>query len=238
MLYFRDLHERLRGLLWERMEAGELTETALAEKTGFRQAHISNFLLRKRGLSVRATDDVLRAERLSVLDLVPEEELHERFTLPPALEGDYANVLLVTPKDAMLPQVPARNVLDVIKIKQSLLRRMRVDVGRNREHWARFLLIHPSRDDCEAMRPRLVPRCMVLLDRHYNALAPYRRNDHSMLAVGCGDELMIRYVSLEGRTLALQGQTHKSSLRFVHVPSGGEARDLILGRVAYVWMET
>jgi hypothetical protein len=220
------------------MRAGELTETALAEKTGFRQAHISNFLLRKRGLSVRATDDVLLAEELSVLDLVKQEELDERFPLPPALEGDYANVLLVASKDAMLPQVLARNVLDVVKIKQSLLRRMRADVGANREHWARFLLIHPSREDCEAMRPRLVPRCMVLLDRHYNALAPYRRGDHPMCAVRCGDELMIRYVSLEGRTLALQGQTHKSRLHFVPVPGGAEARDLIVGRVAYVWMET
>ena len=66
MLYFRDLQDRLRRLLWGGvLESGELTETALAEKTGFRQAHISNFLHRKRGLSLRATDDVLRAEELS-----------------------------------------------------------------------------------------------------------------------------------------------------------------------------
>ena len=179
-----------------------------------------------------------KAEELSVLDLVPAEKLRERFALPPAMEGDYANLLLVAPRHAMSPQVLARDVLDAIKFKQSLLRRMRPDLRSNREHWVRFLLIHPSRDDCEAMRPHLAPRCMVLLDRHYNALDPYRRGDPPMLAIRCGEEVMIRFASLEGTTLVLQGQTHKSRLHFVHVPSGSEVSDLILGRVAYVWMET
>src|SRR5215470_5229582 len=48
----RVLLENLRRVLWARIEAGELTGLRLAEQTGFKQAHISNFLNRKRGLSL------------------------------------------------------------------------------------------------------------------------------------------------------------------------------------------
>lgn len=236
MLYFRDLHQQLRRLLWERIQSGELTETALAEKTGYRQAHISHFLNSKRGLSLEATDEVLQAEDLSVLDLVPPEALEEQVTLPPPVEGEYANLLLVAPRHAMLAQVLARDVLDIIKVKQSLLRRMRAELRGNREHWARFLLVRPSREDCAAMR--FTAGSLVLLDRHYNTLEPYRRGQEPMFAVRCGDELMVRFASMDGQTLALQGQTHKSPLRLVHIPRGAQASDLIVGRVAYVWMET
>jgi hypothetical protein len=64
MLLFRDLQEALRKLLWDRIESGELTGMALADKTGFRQAHISNFLNRKRGLSLEGMDRVLSVEEL------------------------------------------------------------------------------------------------------------------------------------------------------------------------------
>ena len=45
---FRALQENLRKALRERIEEGELTGLRLARDTGFKQAHISNFLNRKR----------------------------------------------------------------------------------------------------------------------------------------------------------------------------------------------
>ena len=50
---FKVLQENLRKILWDRIEAGELTGLRLAEQTGFKQAHISNFFNRKRGLSLK-----------------------------------------------------------------------------------------------------------------------------------------------------------------------------------------
>ena len=68
MLYsamkFRALQENLRKALWERIEEGDLTGLRLARETGFKQAHISNFLNRKRGLSVEGMDKVLNVQRL------------------------------------------------------------------------------------------------------------------------------------------------------------------------------
>ena len=63
---FQDLHELLRLELLRRIELGSLTGTSLARQSGFRQAHISNFLNRKRSLSLDGLDRVLAAQNLSI----------------------------------------------------------------------------------------------------------------------------------------------------------------------------
>ena len=56
---FRVLQDNLRKALWERIDQGDLTGIRLARQTGFKQAHISNFLNKKRGLSLEGMDKVL-----------------------------------------------------------------------------------------------------------------------------------------------------------------------------------
>ena len=75
---FRVLQENLRKILWERIEANELTGLRLAQQTGFKQAHISNFLNRKRGLSLEGMDKVIAVQHLSVLDLLDPAEVNKR----------------------------------------------------------------------------------------------------------------------------------------------------------------
>ncbi len=60
---FVALQEALRREVRRRIESGELTGMELAQKTGFTQAHISNFLNRKRGLKLRALDRMLHPRR-------------------------------------------------------------------------------------------------------------------------------------------------------------------------------
>src|SRR5712691_10961267 len=67
---FVALQESLRKELRKRIDAGELTGMELARRAGFTQAHISNFLNRKRGLKLTALDRVLRAIGQSVYDLL------------------------------------------------------------------------------------------------------------------------------------------------------------------------
>ena len=40
---FRVLQDNLRRTIWERIGEGDLTGLRLAQQTGFKQAHISNF---------------------------------------------------------------------------------------------------------------------------------------------------------------------------------------------------
>src|SRR6202020_609770 len=68
---FLELHERLRLETWRRIDQGILSSSLLARQTGLAQAHISNFLHRRRRLSLPALDRLLLAQALSVEDLVP-----------------------------------------------------------------------------------------------------------------------------------------------------------------------
>src|SRR5215469_17393126 len=92
---FKALQENLRKTLWERIEEGELTGIRLAQQTGFKQAHISNFLNRKRGLSLEGMDKVLNVQHLSVLDLLDPGEVNKRASILPPAEDEFENVLLV-----------------------------------------------------------------------------------------------------------------------------------------------
>src|SRR2546428_6449469 len=92
---FQALQENLRKALWERIQEGDLTGLRLARETGFKQAHISNFLNRKRGLSIEGMDKVLNVERLSVLDLLGPSEIKERASRGGGGEEECENVLMV-----------------------------------------------------------------------------------------------------------------------------------------------
>src|SRR5205809_5903399 len=91
---FRALQENLRKTLWSRIEEGDLTGLHLAAQTGFRQAHISNFLNRKRGLSLEGMDKVLAVQHLSVLDLLDPHEVNKRASIVPPSSDEFVNVLV------------------------------------------------------------------------------------------------------------------------------------------------
>src|SRR6202161_937293 len=88
---FKILQDNLRKLLWERIEAGELTGLRLAQQTEFKQAHISNFLNRKRGLSLEGMDKVLAVQHLSVFDLLDPSEVNKRASIVPPSNDDFQN---------------------------------------------------------------------------------------------------------------------------------------------------
>src|ERR1700679_1173834 len=91
---FRVLQENLREALWERIDEGELTGLRLAHKTGFKHAHISNFLNRKRGLSLEGMDKVLAVQHLSVLDLIDPAEVNKRASILPPSDDEFDNVVV------------------------------------------------------------------------------------------------------------------------------------------------
>src|SRR5215470_19034079 len=178
---FKALQENLRKMLWSRIDAGELTGLRLAEQTGFQQAHISNFLNRKRSLSLTGMDKVLSVQHLSVLDLLDPEEINKRASILPPTEDDFENVLLVEGAIAAgEPIITNERVKDILKFKKSFLRRLRPSAESPRDGWLRFVLIKVDAHDGMSMYPRLLPGATVLIDRHYNSLEPYRRQEQNM----------------------------------------------------------
>ena len=151
---FRALQENLRKALWERIEEGELTGLRLARDTGFKQAHISNFLNRKRGLSVEGMDKVLNVQRLSVLDLLDPGEINKRASIAPPSQDDFENVLLVDGAvAARQPVIMSMKVKDIVKLKKSFLRKLRPEMEGDREHWERFVIIRADGREGMSMYP-------------------------------------------------------------------------------------
>lgn len=233
---FRSLQDNLRKTLLERIDAGDLTGLRLAEQTGFRQAHISNFLNRKRSLSMEGMDRVLNVQRLSVLDLLDPREVNKRVSVLPPSDDDFENVALV---DAALaatqPLVMSMNVREIHKFKRGFLRKLRPDLRGKRRDWERFVAIKADADSM-AMHPRLLPGAAVLIDRHYNSLTPYRRGELNIYAVRANSGCKLRHVELAGSNLVLRPQNPTYALEVMQL-DGQQAYEYIVGRVCHVGME-
>jgi transcriptional regulator with XRE-family HTH domain len=231
-----DLHERLRALVGERIQARELTGTEMAKRAGFQQAHISNFLNRRRGLSVEAMDKVMTALGLTVSDLTPAENRKQAGGA--GTERTFDSIPVVEPCILLQSEFSAGEVVEFLRFKKSFLRKMRPEMASQREHWQRFVMIRADKDSGEAMRPRLLPGAMLLIDRHYNSLQSYRRREPNLYVVKYGVGCKVRYVELQGNQLTLRPENQKCGLDYVEIQRSKTFADYIVGRVSHIAIET
>ena len=235
---FKALQDNLRKILWARIETGELTGLRLAQQTGFQQAHISNFLNKKRGLSLEGMDKVLSVQHLSVLDLLDPAEVNKRASIVPPSGGEFEHVLLTDPVTAATqPLITAMRVKEIHKFRKAFLRRLRASPQGDRSAWLRFVLIKLDPKDAASMYPRLRRGALLLLDRHYNSLAPYRKGELNLYAVLKNDTCAVRYVEVAGNQLLLRPHNYSSPTEVVIIEAGKPPADYLVGRVCYVGME-
>jgi len=236
---FKSLQENLRKTIWGRIDEGELTGLRLAEQTGFKQAHISNFLNRKRSLSLEGMDKVLSVQRLSVLDLLDPEEINKRASIPPPSEDEFENIFVVCGAiAASQPLVMSMNVSEIQKYKRNFLRRLRPDMQSKRSDWERFVAIKIEASDGMSMYPRLLPGATVLIDRHYNSLQPYRKGELNMYAVAVRGTCIVRYVELTGQNLVLRPHNQAYAVEVIPLNDEVGSTDYLVGRVCYIGIET
>ena len=236
---FKVLQDNLRKTLWSRIEEGDLTGLRLAKETGFKQAHISNFLNRKRGLSIEGMDKVLNVQRLSVLDLLDPSEINKRASILPPSGDEFQNVLLVDSAVAATePLVMSMRVKEILKFKKSFLRKLRPEMEGDRDHWERFVLIKVDGREGMSMYPRLLPGATVLIDRHYNSLKPYRKGESNMYAVNKNGGCTVKYLELAGRHLVLRPHNQSYPVEVMSMAEGKTTADYLIGRVCYVGIET
>src|SRR2546423_4500200 len=162
---FRALQENLRKILWQRIDAGDLTGLRLAGQTGFKQAHISNFLNRKRGLSIEGMDKVLSVQRLSVLDLLDPNEINKRASIVAPSEDEFDSVVVADAKIASAESlIMSMHVKELQKFKKTFLRRLREDTAGDRKDSERFVVIRVDAREGMSMYHRLLPGASVVLD--------------------------------------------------------------------------
>ncbi len=104
MIGFDNLRTRLIEQLRHRIRNGEVTERALARKTGISQPHLHNLLKGVRALNAGRSDQLLTKLGLTALDLFEGEELRRALSLR-ARQGE---VLLEVPvlEDRLGPGLP------------------------------------------------------------------------------------------------------------------------------------
>jgi transcriptional regulator with XRE-family HTH domain len=230
-----DLQNRLRDILRERIEAGELTGTEMGIRAGFRQAHISNFLNGRRGLSIEAMDRVMEVLRLDVTNLMPEPRRRAPEASDPAA---FDSVPLVAAGALLQSDFSLAEIVEYLHFKKSFLRRMRPEMASQRRSWQRFVLMKTDKDSGVAMRPRLLPGATLLIDRHYNSLNCYRRREPNLYVVKSGESWKVRYVELQGNLLTLRPQNQECALGYVELGRGETFADYVVGRVAHISIET
>lgn len=229
---FQDLHELVRLELVRRIDSGALTGTGLARQAGFQQGHISNFLTRKRSLSLDGLDKVMAAQQLTIDQLMPLDL--SAAAAPDPLDS----VPVVSPSAAMEePHVRPAAVLETVQVPGSRLAANRTRPTPRQSNWQRFVAIRADEQQAAAMDPILTVGCTVVLDRHYCSLAPYRYLQPTIYAVRTGAGLALRYVDFDAGTIVLRPRSPTHPVQLVPVAPHQTPADAIVGRVCLVIAE-
>ena len=83
----------------------------------------------------------------------------------------------------------------------------------------------------------LVAGSIVVLDRHYTSLAPYRAHQRTLFAVRCGAGLVLRYVEFDDGRLILRPLSLAFPIQLLTLESHETPADYIVGRVCLVISE-
>jgi hypothetical protein len=78
---------------------------------------------------------------------------------------------------------------------------------------------------------------VVLIDRHYNSVVPYRRDDTNIYAVQTKERAKLRYVEVAGKNLVLRPHNTTYPVQVLPLDADDSAHDFIVGRACYVGME-
>ena len=235
---FQDLHELLRVELLQRIERGTLTGNRLAQQAGFQQAHISNFLNRKRALSLEGLDRVLASQNLTIDQILPVDLNAARAPLPTHPSDPTEIVPVVSPSAAMdQARIPPSAIIETIQVSASRLHDNRARPSSKHSHWQRFLAIRADTQQSAAMDPLVSPGAIAVLDRHYNSLAPYRAHQPTLYAVRCGAALLLRFVDFDEGRLILRPWSRDFPVQLLPLATHETPADYIIGRVCLVFSE-
>ncbi len=228
---FTQMHDRLRLELLRRIQRGTLSVSLLARQTGFGQAHLSNFLHRRRQLSLEEMDRLLSAQHLTVADLLPAER---RAGLLP--DGEEGSVVPVVSHAAALfePLIRPSAVLSILHLPAAALESVRARASNPRRAWQRFVAVRVPGADAMPMEPLVLPEAIALIDRHYNSLMPYRPNRPNLYAVRYDAHLTLRYVDYLSGRLVLRPYNIASPVELLEPDPGEPPNNLLVGRIALV----
>lgn len=231
---FTQMHERLRLELLRRINRGTLSVSLLARQTGFGQAHLSNFLHCRRQLSLQALDRVMTAQHLTADDLLS----FIRRSAEKSAEHDASKVPIVANLGALFDPHIRPAVHSMLHLPAGVLHNLVPRASKPRRAWQRFVAARVSRAEAHGMDPLVRPHVIVLIDRHYNSLEPYRQDQPNIFAVRNGSRVMLLYVDFASNRVVLRPYNRALPVELVQLEFHESPSDLIAGRIAFIMNET
>jgi hypothetical protein len=231
---FTQIQDRLRNEILRKIQRQTLSISLLARQTGLAPGHLSNFLRYRRHLSMNAMDRILNAQRWSVADLIPGLR-----TDPVQLEDAGGDTVPVISHAAALfePVIRPSAVQCHLHIPPNALPSIHGHAPRTRFAWQRFVAVRVASGDTLPMEPVLWPDAIVLIDRHYTVLQPYRPRRPNLYAVRNGSRLTIRYVEYTPLHLILRPLKLAFPVELIEIDPGGSPSELLAGRVVLILNE-
>ncbi len=231
---FTQMHERLRLELLRRIQRGTVSVSLLGRQTGFGQAHLSNFLRRRRQLSLEAMDRILTAQHLTIADLLPSAQ-----QLEPEPRGDGVCAVPVVSHAVALfePVIRPSAIQSLLYLPAVAVESVHSHASVTRRAWERFVAVRVPAVDAPAMDPLLLSEAITLIDRHYNSLLAYRPDRANLYAVRDGAHLKFRYADFLASRLVLRPHNLAFPVDLIDVESGESPNELLVGRIALILNE-
>ena len=85
--------------------------------------------------------------------------------------------------------------------------------------------------------PMIAADSVVVVDRHYNSLTPYRAQQRTLYAVRAGKRLLLRFLEFDDARLVLRPLSLEFPVQLIEVGEGESPADYIVGRVSLVLSE-
>jgi transcriptional regulator with XRE-family HTH domain len=227
-----DLHERIRQHVLATIKSNQLTQKELGELIGMRQAHISNFVLGRRGLSIDGMDAILKVLGLDVQRLIAMSEQTTPF--PKECSATLESVPIIQHRAAMNPAFAKDAILGEQGFTKILLRRLKAVPPEKRTAWVRFIAIRADAALAAPMHPRLSNGSVLLVDRHYCSLDGYQKDEPNLYLIRKGEALMVRWIEMQGTNLSLRPDSSEHPLDFISIDRKIPLTSCIVGRVVHI----
>jgi len=125
----------------------------------------------------------------------------------------------------------------MLHLPPGALQTVRARATNLRRAWQRFVAVRVAAADALPMEPLVLPEALVLLDRHYNSLLPYRPSRPNLYAIRHGAHLTVRYAEFQASRLILRPHNIAFPVELIALDPEESPGDWLAGRVALILNE-
>lgn len=129
------------------------------------------------------------------------------------------------------PYIRPSAVQMMLHLPAGALRSLKPKAVASRRSWQRFVAIRIAHSDALPMDPLLFPDALAVIDRHYNALVPYRAGRPNLYAVRGGAHLVLRYADFAEAQLVLRPLSMSFPVDLIEIGPDASPGEYIAGRV-------